>query len=138
MVGVYGIAAGALVAAVMGIDRQYKTKSNQMMTAPETLRILAENKVNQLTNNAHQSDYLRQTLENVKAFNPASVKADEEGFVKLSKETIDEIVKILDNSINDKDMNFKKWSKKTTSNSLDVVVNKITADTGAQRYEAVS
>lgn len=132
MVGVYGITAGALVAAVMGIDRKYGTKSNQIMTAPETLNILAENKAEQFAHNKLQSDYLRQTLENVKAFNPASARADEKGFVKLSQNTIDEVVKILDEAISDKDLDFKKWANKKTNNSLDVAINKITEDTGAQ------
>ncbi len=132
LVGVYGIGAGALVATLMGIDRKYGAKSNQIMTAPETLNILAQNKSFQLAKNSHQSDYLHQTLKNLKAFNPTSAKADKEGFVKLSDKTIDEVVKILDNAINDKDMNYKKWANAKTSNSLDVILNKITADTGAQ------
>jgi len=132
LVGIYGITAGALVSAIMGIDRKYGTKSNQIMTAPETLNILAENKALQISKDQQQKDYLKTTFENVKAFNPASKKADEKGFVKISKETIDEVVKIMDNAINDKDMNFKKWSGKKVHNSFDVVVNKITADTGAQ------
>ena len=90
LIGVYGIAAGALVSAVMGLDRKFGTKSNQMMTAPETLKILAENKAAQLAENTHQADYLRQTLEHVKAFNPTAKNADKDGFIKLSKETIDE------------------------------------------------
>ena len=132
LVGIYGIAAGALVSAVMGIDRKYGPKSNQIMTAPETLNILAENKAAQLSKNKQQTDYLRQTLENVKAFNPSSKNADKDGFVKLSESTIDEVVKIMDSAIMDKDMNFRKWSGKKVHNSFDVVVNKITADTGAQ------
>ncbi len=132
LVGVYGIAAGALVATLMGVDRKYGTKSNQIMTAPETLNILAENKAAQLAQNKNQADYLRTTLENVKAFNPASKAADKDGFIKISKETIDDVVKILDNAISDKDLNFAKWSNRKAHNSLDVVVNKITADTGAQ------
>ena len=132
LVGVYGIGAGALVAAVMGIDRKYGTKSNQIMTAPETLNILAENKAAQLAQNKTQADYLRQTLKEIKAFNPASKNADKDGFVKLSKETIDDVVKILDNVISDKSMNFKKWTKSKVHNSIDVVANLITADTGAQ------
>ena len=135
LVGVYGIAAGALVAAIMGVDRKYGTKSNQIMTAPETLNILAENKAAQLAQNKNQADYLRTTLENVKAFNPSSKVADKDGFIKISRETIDDVVKILDYAISDKDLNFSKWSNKKAHNSLDVVVNKITADTGAQtRY----
>lgn len=132
LIGVYGIAAGALVSAVMGLDRKYGTKSNQMMTAPETLKILAENKAEQLAGKTKQTDYLRQTLEHVRAFNPAAKGADKDGYVKLSEKTIDEVVKILDNAINDKNIDFKKWSNKKLNNSLEVVINKITADTGSQ------
>lgn len=132
LVGIYGIGAGVLAAFIMGIDRTYGTNSNQIMAAPETIKILAENKSVQLKDNKHQADYLRETLKNVKAFNPTAAKADKEGFVKLSDQTIEEIVKILDNAISDKDLDYKKWSNIKTNNSLDVVVNKITADTGAQ------
>ena len=132
LIGVYGICAGALVSAVMGLDRKYKTKSNQMMAAPETIKILAQNKAEQLAQKTKQTDYLRQTLEHVKAFNPAAKNADKDGYIKLSNETIDEVVKILDNAINDKSLDFKKWSNKKLHNSLEVVINKITADTGSQ------
>ena len=40
LIGVYGIAAGAVAATLMGIDRKYGTSANQIMTAPETLNIL--------------------------------------------------------------------------------------------------
>lgn len=132
LIGVYGAGAGALVAAIMGIDRKFGTKSNEIMAAPETINILAQNKSEQLIDGKLQKDYLRKTLKGVKAFNPTSAKADKDGFVRISDKTIEEIIDILDDVINDKDMNFKKWSSKKTNNSLDVVLHKITEDTGAQ------
>ena len=135
LVGVFGIFAGSLIAAAMGINRKFNAGANKIMTAPETLNILAENKASQVKNNTHQIEYLKETLKNVKAFNPSANGADENGFVKLSQETIDDVARILDYAINDKETNFSKWSKKDTADSMLVVMNKIIADTGAEsRY----
>ena len=132
LIGVYGIGAGALVAAMMGINGKYGINANKIMAAPETLVILAENKETQLRNNESQIDYLRKTLKNLRAFNPASERADKDGFVKLSDKTTEEVAQILDNAINDKNINLKTWSNAKTSNSLDVVRNMIIADTGSE------
>lgn len=132
LIGTYGAAAGALIAALSGINREYGTKANDIMAAKETINILAENKSKQLANNAHQVDYLKDTLKNLKAFNPTAKNADADGFVRLSKETIDDVARIMDEAISNKDLNFRKWAKKGSSNSFDVVVNKIIENTGAE------
>ena len=132
LIGVYGGVAGALVAALMGIDRKYKTKVNNMLAAPETVNILAENKAKYMNS---QKDYLRVTFDNLKAFNPSSPLADAEGYIKLSnlpKESFDEIVEIMNSSINDKNVDFKKWSRNGNPEFLKVLANKITEQTGAQ------
>ena len=132
LIGVYGIGAGALVSAVMGMNKKFGAKVNQMMAAPETINILAENKARQLMENKSQLDYLKETLRNVKAYNPTAAGADAAGFVTIPESTIDEVVQIMDSAITDKKMDFKKWSKKGSENSLDVVMNLITEKTGAQ------
>ena len=132
LIGLYGMAAGAVAAALLGIDNEFGIKANDLFTAPETLDILAQNKANQIKNNGTQLDYLKETLKNVKAYNPTASGADTEGFVKLSEDTIDEVAKILDEVISDKDMNHKKWNKSKTPNSIDSIIHKITEKTGAQ------
>ncbi len=132
LIGVYGGVAGALVAVAMGIDRKFKTKVNSMMAAPETVNILAENRAKNMDS---QKEYLRETFNNLKAFNPASQLADENGYIKLSKlskESIDEFVEIMNSAINDKSVDFKKWSFKGDPEFLKVLANKITEKTGAQ------
>ena len=128
LIGVYGIGAGALVSAVMGMNKKFGAKVNQMMAAPETINILAENKARQLMENKSQLDYLKETLRN----NPTAAGADAAGFVTIPESTIDEVAQIMDSAITDKTMDFKKWSKKGSENSLDVVMNLITEKTGAQ------
>ena len=130
MIGVYGMGAGALVGTIMGADRKFGTNVNKVMAAPETLNILAENKANQFKNNTKQIDYLKETFKNLKAFNPISVSADKEGFIKLSEKTVDDIAKILDEAITKGD--FKAWEDKKSSNSLQVAINKIIENTGAE------
>ncbi len=132
LIGVYGLSAGALVAALMGIDRKYGTKANSMMAAPETINILAENKVKNMDS---QTEYLRSVLKNVKAYNPSSKLADKEGYIKLadiSEESFNEIVKILDEAINDKNIKFKMFSIKGDPEFYKILKNKITEKTGAQ------
>ena len=131
LIGVYGAGAGCLAAAVMGIDRQFGAKVNGMFAAPETVNILAELKAKQLKNKTTQLDYIKEVLSQVKIYNPKlEQQADEKGFVKLSKETIDEIAAIIDNAISNKE--WEAWKDKKSSNSIEVVLNKITEKTGAQ------
>lgn len=92
-IGLFGAAAGALIA--MGINKKFGLNVNDIFTAPETLNILAENKADQLKNNKTQLDYIKSTLAEVKAYNPTSARADADGFVKLSQNTIDEQLHIL-------------------------------------------
>ena len=132
LIGAYGLASGILLAALMGIDKSYGTNVNAMFTAPETLNILAENKAKQVLNKTSQVEYLKETLANLKAYNPTVSGADKEGFVKLSEQTIDDIAKLLDTALNDKNVTYKKWADKKASGSLQVAMNKIIANTGAE------
>ena len=133
LVGVYGITAGALAALLMGIDRKYGTNVNKIMAAPETLNILAENKAAQLKNNKSQLEYLESILSEVKAFNPQSSKADEEGYVKLSEKTIEKVAKHLDSTINEMpNMKKKLFKKGELAQAVDAAVNMVMEDTGEQ------
>ena len=128
-VGLFAAAAGATIAG--GLSKKYQTKVNRMFTAPDTLHILAENKSKQFKNNTSQVEYLKTTLRNVKGYNPASVKADNEGFVKLSEKTINTIADYY-NELLDKKIDFFKWIKNKTDKSRSVLMNEIIADTGAE------
>ncbi len=130
LVGVYGMTGGLAAAALMGMNKNFKVNANKIFAAPETLNILAENKARQVKNNTTQADYLRETLKNVKAFNPSAANADKDGYVKLSEETVEELVKLLDKAVTESD--FDKWKKKDYVNSLNTAMNKIIADTGAE------
>lgn len=141
LIGVYGMAAGGIAAAAMGFSKKYGANVNSIYAAPETLNILAENKASQLKNGKSQLDYLKETLKNIKAYNPTAAGADEEGYVKLSKETVDKAAEFLDKAINEtkesKEGLFKKskfdvWTKINTENSRSLISNIITNDTGAQ------
>ena len=133
LIGVYGSIAGAIAALLMGMKKKFGVKANPIMAAPETINILAENKVNNMES---QKEYLRETLKNVRAFNPSSEKAELDGYVKLEKlfkkEELEEVINMLDNAISDEKMNFKKWANEKTPDSFEVLINKITEKTGAQ------
>ncbi len=128
-VGLFGAAAGALIAGA--VNKKFDANVNRMFTAPETLDILAENKSEQLKNNKTQLEYIKETLNSVRAYNPASVNADKDGYVKLSKSTIDEVAGLYDKLLNEK-VDFHTWTKDKTENARAVLINRITEDTGAQ------
>lgn len=132
LIGAYGWLAGALIAAMMGMNK----KSRNYFTGPESLNILAENKANQIKNNKEQYDYLKDVFSNIKAYNPTAKGADKEGYIKLSSKTIEDVSKIMDEVISGKNkMDYKTWAgmgSYKTENSIHVVMNKIIADTGAE------
>ena len=128
-IGLFGAGAGWLVA--QSLNKKFGLNVNKIFTAPETLNILAENKSQQIKENKSQLDYIKTTLENVKAYNPDSKTADKDGYTRISKEKIDEVAKYLDESLNNK-VDFNAWTKEKTSKSREVLMNKITESTGAQ------
>lgn len=128
-IGLFGAGAGWLIAK--NLNKKFGLNVNNIFTAPETLNILAENKAQQIKDKKSQLDYIKTTLENVKAYNPDSKNADKEGYTRISKEKIDEVAKYLDESLN-KNVNFNEWTKEKTSKSREVLMNKITESTGAQ------
>lgn len=132
LIGVYGLASGLALSALMGTNRKYNTDTKSMFTAPETLDILATNKANQLKKGAEQIDYIKETLKSLKAFNPEAAGADKEGFVKLSDKTINSVAEIIDKAISDDKISYKEWTKKGATDSFDVVANKIIASTGSE------
>lgn len=133
LVGVYGVTAGALVAALMGIDRKYNTNVNKIMTAPETLNILAEHKAAQINDKKSQLEYLKNILSDVEAFSPQSSKASKDGYVKLSDKTIEKVAEHLDKTINEMPKMQKKFFRKDDlTKSVEAAVNMIMEDTAEQ------
>ncbi len=130
LIGSYGILAGSLIAYAM--NKKYEVNINKIFTAPETLNILADNKARQLKDKKTQAEYLKETLSNIKAFNPTSKNADKEGFVRLSNDTIEEAAKYFDEALKNENLHFKEWTKDKTVNARNVIMNKITENTGAQ------
>ena len=128
-IGLYGASAGAL--AAYALSKKYETKINKIFTAPETLNILAENKSDQLKNKKSQTEYFRKTLENVRAYNPTATNSDKEGYVKLSKSTIDDISKYYDELLSKK-VDFSEWIDKSSNKSRNAMINRIIEDTGAE------
>ena len=132
-VGLFGAAAGAAIAGTM--TKKFDTKVNKIFTAPDTLHILAENKSNQIKNNKSQIDYIKETLKNVKGYNPSfnapDRTIDNEGYVKLSKKTIDTVAKYYDELLN-KNADFSEWTKSKSDKSRTVMMNEIIKDIGAE------
>ncbi|MCQ2755072.1 MAG: hypothetical protein MJ231_08545 [bacterium] len=135
LIGVYGAVAGIIVGSIMGMNKKYGNNTvnfNDILAAPETLNILAKRKTTQLVNKQSNVEYLKEVLRNMKAFNPNAKFVDAEGYVRLSDTSVEEIAQILDDVIQNKDMTLKQWTKGKTNNSIHVLINKITEQTGAQ------
>lgn len=132
LIGAYGIAAGATISLLLGLNKKYDTPFNQIMAAPETVKILSENKAKQIAENKTQQDYLKETFKNIKAYNPTSPNADAEGYIKLSDKLTNDISKMFDDIINDENIQFKQWKKAKNPNSIQVIKNKIIGETGAE------
>lgn len=130
LIGAYGLASGAVIGSLYGLNKKFNTKTNTIFAAPETINILAENKASQIKNNLTQLEYLKETLSNLKAYNPTLTNADSKGFVKISQTTVDEAAQILNKAISTLD--YKAWETSGTFDSIEAVVNTITRDTGAQ------
>ena len=128
-VGLFGAASGAAIA--YGINKKYGSDINRMFTAPETLNILAENRAEQLKHKKKRVDYIKSTLKNVRAYNPAAKNADKEGYVKLSKQTINEVSKNFDELITNK-VKYVDWIKDKNDKSRRALMNRIIEDTGAE------
>ena len=127
--GLFAAGAGWLIA--WGLNKQYGLNVNKFFTAPKTLNILAENKAQQIRDNKTQLDYIKQTLQNIKVYSPDTKGKDAEGYVRISNDTINDVAKSIDNSLNKK-IKFNEWVKKKTNESREVIINKITSSTGAQ------
>ena len=132
LIGAYGIASGLVAATLLGIDKKFGTNVNKIFVAPETLDILAQNKANQIKNNKSQLDYFKETLSNLKAYNPKADGADAEGYVKLSKETVEELAQKLNKVFSESGMEYSKWNSGKTANSIQSFINSITEKTGVQ------
>ena len=128
-VGLYGASAGAI--AAYALSKKFDTEVNKIFTAPETLNILAENKAEQLKNNKTQADYIKRTLEGVKAYNPTSKTADKDGYVRLSESTINDVSAYYDELLNKK-ANFSEWVKRGSDKSRAAIINRMIEDTGAE------
>ena len=127
-VGLYGAAAGALIAGAL--TSKYQTKVNRMFTAPDTLHILADNKSNQIKNNTSQLEYLKTTLNHVRGYNPGATN-NADGYVKLNEKTVNTVAEYFDELLNKK-VNFKEWIETKSDKSRTALMNTIIADIGAE------
>lgn len=135
LIGVYGMGAGWLLAHAFNNKFGLGAgEINNTLAAPETIKILAENKYRQVKDGKAQFDYIKETLKNIKAYNPNSIKADAKGYINLaefSDETINELANILDDAVKNK--TWKEWGNKKSSNSIQVLMNRIMELTGAEK-----
>ena len=132
-VGLFGAFAGALIA--YGINKNFGLNVNKIFTAPDTLKILAQNRAEQIKNNQKQVDYIKTTLSSVKAYNPTAANSDKDGFVKLSQKTINEVSTLIDSALNGGEKAIDEWTKDSSKTIRSAIMNKMIGDTGAQsRY----
>ena len=131
IIGLFGAFAGLMLAYSM--NKEFGFNVNKIFAAPDTIKILAQNRANQVKNNTKQIDYLKETLSSVKAYNPTAANSDAQGYVKLSKETVDKVSELLDKALQkDSGITLDKWSKDSNKTLRSAIMNIMMGDTGAQ------
>ena len=110
-VGLYGVAAGSLIAGA--INKKYGVKVNKIFASTDASHVYT---AKWDKNAGNMDNYIKDIVDNIEAFNPNSPKADAKGFVRIPenhKQGIIEDLKTIANAAPDK-MN-KVW-KETKDN----------------------
>lgn len=110
-VGLYGVAAGSLIAGA--INHKYGVKVNKIFASTDASHVYT---AKWDKNAGNMDNYIKDIVDNIEAFNPNSPKADAKGFVRIPddhKQGIIEDLKTIANATPDK-MN-KVW-KETKDN----------------------
>ena len=126
MVGVYGTAAGALMA--FALNRAYDIKAHKIFANNETLNILGSNWYDALKSDEEDPlrKYLSKTVSKIKVFNPAGTE-NEDGYKTISKEVREQVADKLYDLI-------KNGNRETIAkDDVNYLKALITADTGAEK-----
>ena len=110
-VGLYGVAAGSLIAGA--INKKYGVKVNKIFASTDASHVYT---AKWHKNAGNMDNYIKDIVDNIEAFNPNSPKADAKGYVRIPddhKQGIIEDLKTIANATPDK-MN-KVW-KETKDN----------------------
>ena len=110
-VGLYGVAAGSLIAGA--INKKYGVKVNKIFASTDASHVYT---AKWDKNAGNMDNYIKDIVDNIEAFNPDSSRADSKGFVRIPeehKQGIIEDLKTIANAAPDK-MN-KVW-KETKDN----------------------
>ena len=110
-VGLYGVAAGSMIAGA--INKKYGVKVNKIFASTDASHVYT---AKWDKNAGNMDNYIKDIVDNIEAFNPDSSRADSKGFVRIPeehKQGIIEDLKTIANAAPDK-MN-KVW-KETKDN----------------------
>ncbi len=110
-VGLYGVAAGSMIAGA--INKKYGVKVNKIFASTDASHVYT---AKWDKNAGNMDNYIKDIVDNIEAFNPNSSRADSKGFVRIPeehKQGIIEDLKTIANAAPDK-MN-KVW-KETKDN----------------------
>ena len=110
-VGLYGVAAGSMIAGA--INKKYGVKVNKIFASTDASHVYT---AKWDKNAGNMDNYIKDVVDNIEAFNPNSSRADSKGFVRIPeehKQGIIEDLKTIANAAPDK-MN-KVW-KETKDN----------------------
>ena len=131
MVGVYGTAAGALLA--MGLNKAYQFRAHKIFANNDTLNILGDYWFKALKSGSKDPlrEYLDNVVSNMRLYNPGREDAVD-GMVGIKNDTKNTVVdKFYDLIKNGKEDILKKQDR-------DYIRALITADTGAERSVAIN
>ena len=126
-VGLYGTAAGALLA--MALNNKYGIKAHKIFANNDTLNILGKYWYDSLHSGAKEplKEYLESVVSNIKVYNPTKA-IDNEGLVSIGKDTQEKVVEKLYKLISNAD------TKDTIKDAdVDYIRRLITANTGGEK-----
>ena len=126
-VGLYGTAAGALLA--MALNNKYGIKAHKIFANNDTLNILGKYWYDSLHSGAKEplKEYLESVVSNIKVYNPTKA-IDNEGLVSIGKKKQEKVVEKLYKLISNAD------TKDTIKDAdVDYIRRLITANTGGEK-----
>jgi len=123
-VGLYGVAAGALIAK--GLNKQYGVSAHKIFASTDATDVLSTKWVKHKGN---VDEYVKDIADNIEGYNPTSPKANDKGFVRIPEEhkqaIIDDLKYIAEGPIKGMDQRWKEVHKRLNAKIVDA--------TGAER-----
>ncbi len=118
LIGMYGVAAGTLIAGA--INKRYNVKAHNIFASDDAANVYS---AKWAKHNGNISTYAKDIVDNLEAYNPNSSHANAEGYVKIADEhkqgIIDDLKYVADGDIKTMDKRWKEVDKRISARILE-------------------